>query len=280
MRQNLNLLRQNYCRPGTVGGKAIPFLFPLERACSQGKILLAEAPKRNVHLQEFNPSGLRQTYLDEATGAELPVFAVFNLAGDHRISFEITTDSVSKPAGGAGLGEHIPFERAQAFVRKINKRRLKAELFTGISVILGIILGPALFLTESTGMRGMVALLVLLTGAATGGLLGYVLGGSILNWFCPWQKMVISAEFDGILPKQTREIARTAKDNFDNLYLVVDQQSRWKCGFLADPRPRALDPLLIGELQQGQERKFFLIDQFELTAAEQYLADEFAAIPD
>jgi hypothetical protein len=37
-----------------------------------------------------------------------------------------------------------------------------------------------------------------------------------------------------------------------------------------------LDPLLVGELSQGRSRKFYLIDQFDLTEAEQYLADEFA----
>ena len=47
---------------------------------------------------------------------------------------------------------------------------------------------------------------------------------TVLNWLRPWQKMVISAEFDGILPSQTREIAHAAKDHFDDLYLVVDQQ--------------------------------------------------------
>jgi len=38
-----------------------------------------------------------------------------------------------------------------------------------------------------------------------------------------------------------------------------------------------LDPLLIGELKQGTRSKFFVVDQFALTAAEQYLANEFAA---
>jgi hypothetical protein len=33
---------------------------------------------------------------------------------------------------------------------------------------------------------------------------------------------------------------------------------------------------LIGELKNGSRRRFFLLDQFDLTAAEQYLADEFA----
>jgi hypothetical protein len=58
--------------------------------------------------------------------------------------------------------------------------------------------------------------------------------------------------------------------------LIVDQQYRWKSVLLPDPAPRVLDPLLIGELKQGRGRKFYLIYQFDLTEAEQYLADEFA----
>ena len=101
----------------------------------------------------------------------------------------------------------------------------------------------------------------------------------LLNRICPWKKLVITAEFDGILPKETREKARAAKDHFDNLYLIVDQQYHWKSALLPDPRPRALDPLLIGELKHGDRYKFFLIHQFDLTEAEQYLADEFATKP-
>ena len=76
-----------------------------------------------------------------------------------------------------------------------------------------------------------------------------------------------------------QEKARAAKDHFDKLYLIIDQHHRWKSALLPDPKPRVLDPLLIGELKQGQERKFYLIHQFDLTEAEQYLADEFATKP-
>jgi hypothetical protein len=101
----------------------------------------------------------------------------------------------------------------------------------------------------------------------------------VLDRFCAWKKLVITAEFDGILPKEAREKACAAADHFDSLYLVVDQQYRWKSAFLPDPRPRALDPLLIGELRHGRRHQFFLIDQFDLTEAEQYLTDEFATTP-
>jgi hypothetical protein len=42
MNQNLNLLRQKYCRPGTFTGKRTDHLFPLEEECEQGKALLAK----------------------------------------------------------------------------------------------------------------------------------------------------------------------------------------------------------------------------------------------
>jgi hypothetical protein len=115
-------------------------------------------------------------------------------------------------------------------------------------------------------------------GSALGAFLTYVIGVSVLDWFRPWKKLVIFAEFDGILPKEAREKARAAKDQFDNLYLVVDQQHHWKSALLPDQSPGSsdpLDPLLVGELKQGEQRKFFLIHQFDLTGAEQYLADEF-----
>ena len=71
MSQNLNLLRQKYCRPATFTCKRTDHLFPLEEECEQGKALLAKAPKTLLDLQEFDPYGLQQTYRDEATGAEL-----------------------------------------------------------------------------------------------------------------------------------------------------------------------------------------------------------------
>jgi hypothetical protein len=113
-----------------------------------------------------------------------------------------------------------------------------------------------------------------------GAFLLYVLSLLVLNQFCPWKKLVITAEFNGILPKEAREKAHAAKDHFDNLYLIVDQQHRWKSVLLPDPKPRILDPLLIGELKQGRGRKYYVIHQFDLTEAEQYLADEFAIRPD
>ena len=169
---------------------------------------------------------------------------------------------------------------AQAFVRKINERRTKAEwAVTRLSVILGIFPALAFLLSHIGAMAGPAVPYVLVGGWGLGAFLSYILGLFVLNRICPWTKLVITAEFDGILPKEAREKAHTAKDHFDKLYLIIDQQRHWKSALLPDPTPRVLDPLLIGELKQGQERKFYLIHQFDLTGAEQYLADEFATKP-
>ena len=276
MSQNLNLLRQNHCRPATVPGKRIPYLFPLEKESEEGKALLAHAATSLLHLQKFSPYGLQQTYQDEATGAELPVFAVFDLEGDHKRTFEIATDSVPAIAQSGSLPGYIPFQRTQDFVRRLNERRIRAErAMTRISLVVGSFPAFAYLLSRLAAATGASALGIFIIWVL-GVLLAYVAGLLVLDRLCPWQKLVVTAEFDGILPKRARENAHAARHHFDNLYVVVDQQHRWKSTFLPDPRPRALDPLLIGELKQGRRYQFFLIDQFDLTTAEQYLCDEFA----
>jgi hypothetical protein len=67
---------------------------------------------------------------------------------------------------------------------------------------------------------------------------------------------------------------------FDNLYLVVDQQNRWKSELLPVPASALLDPLLIGEKRESSRSSYFLIDQFDLTKAEDYLIAEFLINPE
>jgi hypothetical protein len=277
MSENLNLLRRNYCRPGSFTGKRTDHLFPLEEDCEEGKTLLATAPKRLLHLQEFDPRGLEQTYREVATGAELPVFAVFDLEGSHQLAFEITIDSLPAADPAGGLPSYLPFQSTQAFIKKINDRRMKSEgVLARLSVVLGTFPVLSLLLAHSITMVREAVPFVLVGGWVLGAFFTYLLGLLVLNYIRPWKKLVLTAEFNGILPKETREKARAAKGHFDKLYLIVDQQHRWKSLLLPDPSPRVLDPLLIGELQQDIVRKYYLIDQFDLTEAEQYLADEFA----
>jgi hypothetical protein len=191
--------------------------------------------------------------------------------GDLKLRSQIST-----AAEPGSLPSYIPFQKTQISVREMNKVRTGAELaVTRMSFILGIIPALVCFIFGVTSAPGF-AIAGLVGGWASGAFLTYVLSLLVLNWRCPWKKLVLSAEFDGILPTEVREKAHTAKSHFDNLYLVVDQQHRWKSTLLPDPRPRPLDPLLVAELKQGSRRTFFLIDQFDLTGAEQYLADEFA----
>jgi hypothetical protein len=277
MNQNLDQLRQNYCRPSVAASKGANHLFPLERECDQGRTILAKAPKKLLQLQEFSPYGLHQTYRDEATGLELPVFAVFDLEGNHQLAFEITTDSIATRPQPKSLPSYIPFQKTEASVREINKGRMGVERIVGrISLILGIAPMLAYFFSGLAALPAIAEAGLLVGGWLLGSLLTYVFCLSVLDRLLPWKKLIMTAEFDGILPKETRQKARIARNYFDHLYVIVDQQRRWKSSLLPDPRPRALDPLLVGELKQGNAWKFFLIDQFDLTPAEQYLADEFA----
>jgi hypothetical protein len=275
MSEKLTLLRQNYCRSVAVDGP--PDFFPLERESAQGKAVLEKKPIRVQQLQRFNPHGLLQTYQDEQTGAELPAFAVFNLEGSNRLTAEVTMTSVSSGAEPGDLTSFLPLERAQGFVKNINAARMQGErIALRISAIVGIIGLLAFFLSHNPGVTPAALPFLAIGVWSLGAFLFYLVAEFILNRIYPWKKLVLSAEFDGILPKSTREIALTAKHRFNNLYLIVDQQQRWQSTLLRDPVPRALDPLLIGELKKGNRRRFFLLDQFDLTVAEQYLADEFA----
>ncbi|MBV9297953.1 MAG: hypothetical protein JO066_03180 [Verrucomicrobia bacterium] len=280
MSNHLNLLMQNYCRPVTLAGKITHDLFPLEKGCGEGKTLLAKAPAVLLQVQEFDPCGLAQSYRDEVTGAALPVFAVFNLEGKQQSTFEITADLLPTSSDRSGLEAKLPFEKGQSFVKKMNERRMRVE--RAITIIIGM-LGTlpvlAYGLSRLMGAGGTEPF-VFLGAWLLGAMLVYMIGVNLLDRLCPWRKLVITAEFNGILPREAREKARTARDHFDKLYLVVDQQGRWKSDVLPDPAPRALDPLLVGEVKQGGTSRFFVIHQFDLTEAEQYLADEFSVKPD
>ncbi|MBV9873470.1 MAG: hypothetical protein JO025_01965 [Verrucomicrobia bacterium] len=278
MSQNLSLLRQDHCRPVVLNGP--PDLFPLERESQQGKVVLAKPPKGVLRLQEFNPIGLRQTYRDEQTGTELPVFAAFNLEGSSQLTCEITMSSFSLNAEPGSLPFYLPFEGARELVKKINQKRMERErVALRVSAVVGFI-GLVVFLLSNV-LEPTAAALPFLSCLSlgvwlVGTLFTYLAWEFLLNRICPWKKLILTAVFDGIIPQKTRDIAVAAKNRFDHLYLVVDQEKRWQSQSLPDPAQQALDPLLIGEMAGDASRRLFLLDQFDLTMAEQYLADEFA----
>lgn len=275
MSQKLTLLRQNYSRPVAVDDP--PDFFPLERESAQGQAVLEKNPNRVQQLQRFNPHGLLQTYRDEQIDADLPVFAVFNLEGSNRLTAEVTMTSVSTDAETGELTSFLPFQRTQTFVGKMNAGRMRGErIALWASAMAGIVGVLGFFLSHNPGVTAPALPFLVIGVWSLGAFLSYLTAEFLLNQLYPWKKLILTAEFDGILPKSTREIALAAKHRFNNLYLIVDQQKRWQSTVLRDPVPRALDPLLIGELRKGDRRRFFLLDQFNLTAAEQYLADEFA----
>jgi hypothetical protein len=277
MSQNLDLFRQNFCRPASVLSNRPPDLFPLEKKSEQGKRLINKAPKATLYLQDFDPYGLSQSYRDESTGLELPVFALFDLEGDHQLSYEITADSLDPFAEAGSLGSYLPLQKTQVSVREINKSRLKADnVVAKWHFVLGVLVTVGLFIF-ALGRIPDLAIPVLFAAPLATAILIHLASQLVLNRLAPRKKLVLTGDFDGLLPRRVRERARAAKSHFDHLYLIVDQQQRWKSVLLPDPVPRLLDPLLIAERKEGRRRKFYLVDQFDLTGAEQYLADEFAS---
>ena len=116
MSDKLTLLRENYCRPADLVEEADKDLFPLERNTEQGRTLIAKAPWKSLPYLEFDPSGLKQTYWDEKTHAELPVFAVFNLEGSNELHAYIGAKRKSSYGAVLRLANHLPFAKAQKFL--------------------------------------------------------------------------------------------------------------------------------------------------------------------
>ena len=296
MSNNLTLLRKNYCRPANRVEKADKDLFPLERNTEQARTILRKAPCKSLPYLEFDPSGLRQTYRDEKTGAELPVFAVFNLEGDHQLHAYVGAKRKTSYGAALKLANHLPFDKAHKFLGSLNQRNLKAWrvatlcclLLATLAAIAAALRGwpellndPALS-SSPQPVADAIFRVSLLSGAAFFAtlLLGFLMGAALVNKCFPPKTLWLTATFDGILPKETRQRALQARELFDQLYLVVDQQRRWESELLPVPASALLDPLLIGEKREHFRSRYYLIDQFKLTKAEDYLAAEFLSNPE
>ena len=83
-------------------------LFPLEKSTHEGKTVVATSPWKTLRYLKFDPSGLRQTYRDQTTGAELPVFAVFNLEGSSELRADIGMDRRPVFDASLNLANYLP----------------------------------------------------------------------------------------------------------------------------------------------------------------------------
>jgi hypothetical protein len=267
-------------------------LFPLEKSTHEGKTMVAKSPWKTLRYLRFDPSGLRQTYRDQTTGAELPVFAVFNLEGSSELRADIEMDRRPVFDASLNLANYLPFGRAQKFLRGVNQKALRtlsiarawyprvgllAAFVVALIVAAYLVPHPAARLPQGTPTLTFdIFFFAFITSLC---IFHLVTLGIVGNLF-PVKKLFLTATFDGILPKETRQKAIHAKGHFDNLYLVVDQQNRWKSELLPVPASALLDPLLIGEKRERSGSSYFLIDQFDLTKAEDYLIAEFLINPE
>ncbi|MBV9491401.1 MAG: hypothetical protein JO069_17020 [Verrucomicrobia bacterium] len=294
MSNKLTALKENYCRPANMVEKADKDLFPIERNSDQGRTMIARAPRKSLPYLEFDPSGLKQTYREETTGAELPVFAVFNLEGTNQLHAYIGAKRKTSYGAALNLANHLPFARTQKYLEVVNQRNLKAHRIAGfcylvLAVVAAIaaafVNGPRLFSDPAFSFPQQVSDAIFQVLVPCGAtffatlLLGFLVTAAIVNKLYPPKTLSLTATFDGILPPETRAKALRAKGHFDNLYLVMDQQHRWESELLPVPASVLLDPLLIGEKRERFRSRYFLVDQFELTKAEDYLVAEFSGGP-
>jgi hypothetical protein len=261
-------------------------LFPLEKSTQEGKTMVAKSPWKTLRYLKFDPSGLRQTYRDQTTGAELPVFAVFNLEGSSELRADIEMDRRPVFDASLNLANYLPFGRAQKFLGGVNQKALRTlSIARAWYPRVGLLAAFVVALIAARLPQGTPTLTFNIFFFAFGAFITslcifhLVTIGIVGNLF-PVKKLFLTATFDGILPKETRQKAIHAKGHFDNLYLVVDQQNRWKSELLPVPASALLDPLLIGEKRESSRSSYFLIDQFDLTKAEDYLIAEFLINPE
>ena len=135
----------------------------------------------------------------------------------------------------------MPFKKTQSFVRKINERTTMVERVAAfVCGTLGSVAAVIYIVLMTIGKVASISPYLILGGTAIGALFAYMLVMTVLDLFWPSKKLVVTAIFDGILPRKTREKARAAKEHFDNLFVIVDQQGRWESTMLPDPAPRRI----------------------------------------
>jgi hypothetical protein len=293
MSDNLTLLREQHCRPVGLLGKADKGLFPLERQTEAARRLRSQATGQRRPYLELDPAGLKRSYRDAHSGLPLPVFAVFNLEGSPQLHAYIGATRRSAYGASLSLANHLPFEHTQQHLKGLNRRNLQAWRvalwawgLVAAGVGLAALLGPGAPALAAAGAGpgawpAALAQGALLAGASFGAtlLMGLLLSAGCINRAFPPQTLSLSASFEGLLPAATRAKALRARAHFDQLYLVVDQQQRWQSALLPVPASVLLDPLLVGEKREHFRSRYYLIDQFDLTQAEDYLASEFLQAP-
>ena len=135
----------------------------------------------------MSPYGLHQTYRDESSGLDLPVFSVFDLAGKNQAAFEITTDSITPIAEAKSLPSYLPWTATQSSVSQINESRTRRERgLVRISLILGIFPALAYFFSGNPTLpRAFAEAGILVGGWAAGAFLIQLLGLLVLDRICP-----------------------------------------------------------------------------------------------
>jgi len=100
--------------------------------------------------------------------------------------------------------------------------------------------------------------------------------GIVGNLF-PVKKLFLTATFDGISRKKPGRRPSTPEATSIIFTWSLTNRTAGRANCFPSPTSALLDPLLIGENEkrEGSRSSYFLIDQFDLTKAEDYLIAEF-----
>lgn len=83
----------------------------------------------------------------------------------------------------------------------------------------------------------------------------------------------IRTTFKGIIPQKTRDIIKDNRSRFNDIYIIADAQNQWEIDKKVTTSVNR-DPLVVGYSRQYD--KYFVLDKFDMTPSEEYLAREFA----
>jgi hypothetical protein len=104
-----------------------------------------------------------------------------------------------------------------------------------------------------------------------------ITGGTMISWDGPWatvtsrhtERVRLSTKFSGIIPAEVRQRIRDTKQCFDKT-LLIQEVVEWNATV-----ERIADPLVIG-VKNGVH---YLVDRFDTTSLEDYVAREFSVSP-
>lgn len=260
----------------------------------------AKKSLNNKHnFKVFDINGLSKSYYDKEHKRHLPVFALFNIKkSDFSINSTRQYRSNDDDKWKSGIticnesvntdyrGNNVYSKEIMNIYDKIIKKNPMPVNSYGEIIGMGVVGLAASWL--------LILMIYNLTPVFTTtagdhiifGLISAAIGFSTSAFFYSLQKYKdfwrsnmtyecgMSVKFGGVIPDSTKKIIKDNVDNFHGIFIVSDVQNRWKVNEKVTKLPINRDPLVIGYSKSLE--MYFLLDKFDITPTEEYLAREFS----